>query len=55
MQAELLLVGTTGARIEIDPERLTRAERARRSGPISSGLIRHSDEIVGTFVARPPR
>jgi spermidine synthase len=52
MQTELLLVGTSGARIEIDPERLAHAlERA----PAVRADLRRLDlgtvtEIVGTFV-----
>ncbi len=52
MQAELLLVGTTAARIEIDPDRLARAlERA----PDALADLRRLDlgtatEIIGTFL-----
>jgi spermidine synthase len=54
-QAELLLVGTTGPRIEIDPERLARALAA---APEVRMDLRRLDlatprEIVGMFVGSP--
>src|SRR6185503_19513318 len=52
-QAELLLLGTTADRIEVDPERLAHALAA---APAVSADLRRLDlgsptEIVGTFVA----
>jgi spermidine synthase len=52
-EADLLLVGTAGSRIEIDPERLT---RALENAPLAQADLRRLDlgtarEIVGAFVA----
>jgi len=52
MQAELLLIGTSGASIEVDPDRL---ERALEQSPTVAEDLRRVDlgtvtELIGTFV-----